>query len=149
SRDLQESEGIACVNATTIYNTQKCHNQSGLRAAIGKALFVIQYRTFRNPDPPAMVEIWNQSFINRGAFRLQNSALLEICVFSKPYFDPAGLMIAEDKGKLVGFAHAGFGPNAPETDIVTDFGIICAIAVLPSHRGQGIGTELLRRCEDY
>jgi ribosomal protein S18 acetylase RimI-like enzyme len=115
----------------------------------GKLHLAIQYRTFRNYDPPALVEVWNQCFTSRGAFPLRNCALLEICVLAKPYFDPAGLIIAEDAGKVIGFAHAGFGPNAAETDICADVGIICVIGVIPSHRRKGIGTELLRRCEAY
>ena len=37
--------------------------------------------------------------------------LLEQLVFSKPYFDPAGLIIALVDNVPVGFVHAGFGAN--------------------------------------
>jgi ribosomal protein S18 acetylase RimI-like enzyme len=110
---------------------------------------VIEFRTFRNTDPPGLVEIWNESLTGRGATRLRAATLLEHCLFAKPYFDPAGLLIAEDGGKLVGFAHAGFGPNAAETDLSFEVGIVCAVAVRPSYRRQKIGTQLLKRAEDY
>jgi GNAT superfamily N-acetyltransferase len=110
---------------------------------------VIQFRTFRNTDPPALVEIWNESFTGRGAARLRAASLLEHCLFAKPYFDPTGYIIADDGGKAVGFAHAGFGPNAAETDLAFDVGIICALAVRPSHRRQKIGTKLLKLGEEY
>jgi ribosomal protein S18 acetylase RimI-like enzyme len=110
---------------------------------------LIHYRSFRNTDPPALVEIWNQSFTGRGAVPLRHSNPLERHVFAKPYFDPKGLIIAEDNGLPVGFGHAGFGPNADEAALAHDVGIVCLIGVRASHRRQGIGSELLRRCEAY
>jgi ribosomal protein S18 acetylase RimI-like enzyme len=110
---------------------------------------VIQLRTFRNTDPPALVDIWNESFTGRGAYSLRSAAILEHCLFAKPYFDPAGLIIAEDDGKAVGFAHAAFGPNAAETDISMEIGIVCTLAVRPSWRRRKIGSQLLQRAEEY
>src|SRR5262249_40513947 len=117
---------------------RRFHHRRLLR---GEAPFVIQFRTFRNTDPPVLVEIWNESLTGRGATRLRAATLLEHCLFAKQYFDPAGLLIAEDEGKPVGFAHAGFGPNAAETALSHEVGIICAIAVRPSHRRQKVGTR--------
>jgi hypothetical protein len=45
---------------------------------------------------------------------LRTPALLERWVFSKPHFDPDGLIVAVDDeadNKIVGYALAGFGPN--------------------------------------
>jgi ribosomal protein S18 acetylase RimI-like enzyme len=110
---------------------------------------VFQYRTFRNTDPPALARVWNQALPARGAVPLPTSSPLEQFVFSKPYFDPAGLVLAEEGDRLVGFAHAGFGPNADESALSTATGVICMVAVIPSHRRRGVGSELLRRGEDY
>jgi ribosomal protein S18 acetylase RimI-like enzyme len=96
-----------------------------------------------------LMELWNECFTNRGAYPLRNSALLEICVFSKPYFDPGGLFIAEEAGHVIGYAHAGFGPNQAENDVSTEVGVICQIAVRSLYRRQKIGTELLHRAEAY
>jgi ribosomal protein S18 acetylase RimI-like enzyme len=74
---------------------------------------------------------------------------MENHVFSKPYFDPAGLIIARDNNEYLGFVHAGFGPNPPGTDLARNDGIICVIGVRPVYRRRGIGSELLRRAEDY
>jgi ribosomal protein S18 acetylase RimI-like enzyme len=109
----------------------------------------LQYRIFRNPDPPGLAEIWNDVCVNRGGYELRNPSLLERWVFSKPYFDPNGLVLAEDNGKLVGFAHAGFGPNEDQTWLAPEVGVICAIMVRPSHRGRGVGATLLRHSEEY
>src|SRR5205823_6046819 len=65
------------------------------------------------------------------------------------YFDPDGLILAEDDDTPLGFSHAGFGPNLDETALDTTNGVVCALAVREGHRRRGIGTELLRRAEEY
>ena len=44
-------------------------------------------------------------------------SLVEAAVFSKPYFDRQGVIVAVDEGRVVGFAHAGFGPTADRSAI--------------------------------
>jgi ribosomal protein S18 acetylase RimI-like enzyme len=118
-------------------------------AVLGRALSVIDYRGFRNNDPPGLVEIWNEVFTGRGAVRLRHSSPLETHAFAKPYFDPAGLIVALEEGKRVGFAHAGFGPTGNLAALSRTAGVTCLIGVRPSHQRHGIGTELLHRCEAY
>ncbi len=110
---------------------------------------VISYRCFRNNDPPGLTAIWNEAFTGRGAVRLRHSSPLETHAFAKPYFDPAGLIVALDEGERVGFAQAGFGPTDTEAALSKAGGVTCLIGVRPTHRRHGIGTELLRRCEAY
>src|SRR5688572_10695523 len=55
---------------------------------------VVQYRSFRNTDPPRIVDVWNECFTGRGAVTLRNSTPLETLVFAKPIFDPAGFFLA-------------------------------------------------------
>jgi ribosomal protein S18 acetylase RimI-like enzyme len=110
---------------------------------------VVEYRSFRNDDPPALVQIWNEAFTGRGAVQLRTTSPLERFAFAKPYFDPAGLIVALDQGARVGFAHAGFGANDAETGLSYTSGVVSLIGVRPSHRRRGIGSELLRRCEVY
>lgn len=106
-------------------------------------------RPFHNDDPPRLAAIWNESFTGRGTYPLRSIVPLERCVFSKPYFEPAGLIVAEDAGEPVGFVHAGFGPNPVGAAIDPTQGVICLIAVRTSCRGRGIGAALLRAAEDY
>jgi ribosomal protein S18 acetylase RimI-like enzyme len=110
---------------------------------------VVLYRKFRNTDPPALAEVWNEALAGRGSVRLRTSSPLERHTFAKPYFDPAGLIVAEDDGICVGFSHAGFGPNAEETALAFADGVTCLVAVRPSHRRRGLGSELLRQSEAY
>ena len=79
---------------------------------------MVHYRTFRNTDPPGLAEVWNESLRGRGAVPLANSSPLEHLIFAKPYFDPAGLILAWDGDTLVGFGHAGFGVKADESELV-------------------------------
>jgi ribosomal protein S18 acetylase RimI-like enzyme len=110
---------------------------------------VVVYRQFRNTDPPALAEVWNEAFTGRGAVRLRTSSPLERHTLAKPYFDPAGLILAEEDGICVGFCHAGFGCNAEEMALSFASGVTCLVGVRPSHRRRGIGSELLRRSEAY
>jgi ribosomal protein S18 acetylase RimI-like enzyme len=110
---------------------------------------VIQYRAFRNGDPPALVDLWNSCFIGRGAAFLRGSTLLDYFTLSKPYFDPSGMTLAVADGRPVGFVHGGFGPGERGTALDTRSGVICSIGVMPDHRRQGIGSELLRLGEEF
>ncbi len=110
---------------------------------------MFHFRTFRNTDPPALAEVWNETFTGRGAVQLRHSSPLERFALCKPYFDPAGLFLAENDGKCVGFAHSSFGPNPEESGLSHVAGITCAVGVRPSYRRRGIGSELLKRCESY
>jgi ribosomal protein S18 acetylase RimI-like enzyme len=107
---------------------------------------VVEYRTFRNTDVPRLVAVWNDSIANRGSPRLANNTLLERYVLAKPIFDPKGLFVAESNGAVVGWAHAAMSLNPFNTQPV---GVNCMMGVRSAHRRQGIGSELLKHCEQY
>ncbi len=109
----------------------------------------IQYRSYRNYDPPALVQIWNEALTGRSAAILQGTTPLDYFVLAKPYFDPKGLILAIDGVTPVGFAHAGFGPDDSGQRLSTEQGVICMVVVRPSHRGRGIASQLLRHAEAY
>ena len=73
----------------------------------------------------------------------------EQLVFSKPYFDCAGLILAFDDGRPVGFAHAGFGPNENDSGISTDLGTTCLMMLEPGCSEAEVSAGLLERSEDY
>src|SRR5213596_3675071 len=96
---------------------------------------VISFRPFRNTDPPALADVWNESHPARSAYPLRTPALLERWVFSKPYFDHDGLIVAyddADNNRIVGYALAGFGPNESLTALDYSHGVVCSVAVRPS-----------------
>src|SRR3954467_8158278 len=104
-------------------------------------------RSFHNDDPPKLAAIWNEAFTGRGTYPLRSLAPLERCAFSKPYFDPAGLIVAEDGGGLVGFTPAGFGPTDDESAVDKTRGVLCLVAVRSTHRRRGVGADLLGAAE--
>ena len=110
---------------------------------------MIHYRTFRNTDPPALVDLWNECFTGRGAAYLRGTILLEYFIFAKPYFDPQGLILAAAGDRAVGFVLAGFGPSADGAAVDRRAGVTCLLGVAPAYRRRGVGTELLRRSEEY
>ena len=109
------------------------------------------FRHFRNTDPPALADVWNESHTARGAYPLRLPSLLERWVFSKPYFDHHGLILATDDtdGRVQGYALAGFAPTADLSALSFAEGVICSVGVRPGDRRKGIGRALVARCEQY
>ncbi len=107
-------------------------------------------RAFRNDDPPGLAALWASQNGIRGIASCVTPQVLDAFVFSKPYFDRHGLIIAEHEGKIVGFAHAGFGPNDTYTDISTELGTTCMVMLAPHFRGdQQLARQLLDASEAY
>lgn len=110
------------------------------------------FRRFRNTDPPALADVWNESHPARGAYPLRTPALLERWVLSKPYFDPDGLIVAYDEtdnNKVLGYILAGFGPNADLSALDPTNGVICSLAVRPTARRHGLARQLVHKAEEY
>lgn len=93
------------------------------------------------------MSLWHAAELGRGAAGGINADVLEIAVFSRPWFDRQGLILACEDGRAVGFAHAGFGPNDRQTALDRELGVICAVVVHPAFRRRGIGRELVQRAE--
>ncbi len=110
---------------------------------------LIEYRSFHNTDPPRLVKLWHACSLGRGAAVGFSSDAFEMHVLSQPYFDPAGLILAFDEDKPVGYVHAGFCANEKETALCKEQGVICVVMVHPEYRHQGIGRELVHRAEQY
>ena len=118
-------------------------------ASLESLTSVIQYRPFLNCDPPALLRVWREQPPDRGLMQPMSNLLLEMFVLSKPYFDRHGLIVAVDDGQVIGFSHAGFGPNPEGSDLATDVGLICILVVRSHSQRQDIMRELLDRSEDY
>lgn len=110
---------------------------------------MIAYRPFLNTDTPQLAEVWRSQAGQRGLAQPMSVALWEQHVLSRPYFDRQGLIVAEEEGRLVGFVHAGFGPDDAERTLDLSLGSTMMLLVRPDRQRQGIGRELLRRAEAY
>ncbi len=75
-------------------------------------------------------------------------AVFERYVLSKPIFDRHGLIVAHDAEKVVGFAHAGFGPSDGQNGLSTQRGVTSLVMLRPEVESEVAG-ELLARSEQY
>lgn len=110
---------------------------------------MIRFRPFRNSDPPAIAEIWHSHPPLRGLAPYVSPALLEQHVFSKPYFDREGFLLAVDDDRLIGFVHAGFGALDDGADLTYAAGVICLLMVMPRDDRQSVARQLLAEGERY
>ncbi|MDA1055518.1 MAG: GNAT family N-acetyltransferase [Planctomycetota bacterium] len=110
---------------------------------------MIHFRPFLNSDPPAIAEIWRSQPPSNALIQPMTPAVLDDMVFSKPFFDRHGLILAVDDDRPVGFVHAGFGPNAELTAIDHARGTTALLLVSPHRDRETIARELLSRSEQY
>jgi ribosomal protein S18 acetylase RimI-like enzyme len=109
---------------------------------------LIEYRAFRNTDPPQLAEVWRSQHASRGLMQPMSVSLLDRYVLSKPTFDRDGLIVAADDEKLLGFAHAGFGPNSQGTNLCHEHGVTSLVLTRPDADPR-VARELLSRAEEY
>jgi len=110
---------------------------------------VTEFRAFHNTDPPQLLRLWHSAGLGRGAAECLSIDAFEVLIFSQPYFDPNGLIVAVENNEVVGFILAGFGPNSEGSALDYSQGVICAVIVHPNVRRRGIGRELVQRAEEY
>lgn len=99
----------------------------------------VTVRPFRGADEAALIRLWNASMTHDPI----NAAVLRTRVLLDPNFTPAGLLVAEDGGELVGFV-LGLMRQVPLflQGLEPERGWITAFGVHPDRRRQGIGRTL-------
>jgi GNAT superfamily N-acetyltransferase len=110
---------------------------------------MIHYRPFLNSDPPAIAEIWRSQPPSNAIIQTMTPGVLDDLVYSRPFFDRQGLILAVQDDKPIGFVHAGFGPNAELTDLDHANGATALLLVSPHRDRETIARELLSRSEQY
>src|SRR5690606_11164045 len=112
-------------------------------------LFVYFFRPFHNADPPRIAHLWASQTPRRGLAQPLNVGILDQYVFAKHYFDPQGFIVATQDDQLVGFVHAGFGPNDNLNGLSTQLGAIYMLMVRPDLWDSSLPQELLAKGEAY
>ena len=74
---------------------------------------------------------------------------LERHVFAKPYFDREGFSVAEENGKIIGFAHAGFSPQESLAELDYKTGIVSQLRLDASVADGSVANKLLTMSADY
>jgi ribosomal protein S18 acetylase RimI-like enzyme len=110
---------------------------------------VYNFRPFRNTDPPWLAEIWRDQPPQRELMQPMTAGLLEQLVFSKPYFDPEGLIVLLSDERPIGFVHAGFGANDQYNGLSTEIGTTYQLMLRADRRNEALADELLKRSEEY
>lgn len=110
---------------------------------------MITYRPFLNTDLPGIINVWKQQRPQRAIAQTMFANQMERCVLAKPFFDPAGLILALDGDTVLGFIHCGFGPTEDKSDLDYQRGIICLLLTVDGNSQREICNELIIRGESY
>ena len=114
---------------------------------------MIHYRHFINTDPPLIVNVWNQQPRLAGQIAKLTTLMCEGHLFSKPYFDPAGLILAfrkiDQRVEAIGFVHAGFSRNSTGCDVDRSQGVVSALKVLDVPEASEVAAGLLQKACEY
>lgn len=110
---------------------------------------MINYRTFLNTDLPGIVNVWKQQRPQRAIAQTMFLTQMETCVLSKPFFDPAGLIVATNGESLLGYVHCGFAPNKDRSDLDHERGIICLLLTVDGPQQEEVCNQLIDRAEQY
>jgi ribosomal protein S18 acetylase RimI-like enzyme len=115
---------------------------------------VTRFRPFRNSDPPALLKLWNRTVPESGVARPLRVHELDTHAWGTVNFDAAGLIVAEKDGRIVGYVHAGFGPDlpvasTPPLQLCHDLGSICLFVVEPDLDDAELVSGLILAAERY
>ena len=113
-----------------------------------------RFRPFRNSDPPSLVKLWNRTVPESGTARPLRVHELDAHAFGKVNFEAAGLIVAEKEGRIVGYVHAGFGPDVPVActqpfQLCHDLGSICLLTIEPELDDTELASGLILAAERY
>lgn len=114
---------------------------------------MIRFRPFKNDDVPAIAKLWSTALPDVGVSRPLNAHEFDSLVMCKPFFEGAGVIVAERACEVVGFAHAGFGPEAEAPDhhhrLDYQLGTIGMLVAEPGPDDRKISDGLIAAAERY
>ena len=94
-----------------------------------------------------VVNLWNDSVVPYSIFSPFTISSFRNLFLNNPHYHEAGMLVAVDDGKVIGFGNATYN-NAGKEPFETP-GYITCIAVDKNYWRQGIGTKILLSLEDF
>lgn len=110
---------------------------------------MVSYRPFLNGDVPAVVDIWRNHGPDPALAANISIDLFDKLVLSKPYFDREGLIMALKGQEVIGFVHAGFGPDPDELRIDVCRGVVSLLLLHADCEDLQVADGLLKQAEQY
>jgi ribosomal protein S18 acetylase RimI-like enzyme len=111
-----------------------------------------RFRPYRNSDSPALAALWNRGAPPSAVARPLTVHEFDFQVVGGPCFEAAGLIVAEQEGRLIGFAHAGFGPETIRSRplyLSYALGTVGMLVVEPAVDDLALEDSLLAAAERY
>lgn len=135
--DLPAARALAAAKGLVVARTLLVLRSTlGEEAPHERVLDGITLRTFRPEDTDAVVAVNGRAFAHHPEQGAMDRADFERRA-AEPWFDPAGLFVAEDEqGEVVGFHW---------TKVEGDIGEVYVVGVDPTAHGHGLGTALTAR----
>jgi ribosomal protein S18 acetylase RimI-like enzyme len=101
-----------------------------------------------------LVKLWNQAAPESGAVRPLRVHELDTHALGTVNFEAGGLIVAESDGRIVGFVHAGFGPEIPVEstrpfDLCHELGTVAMLVIEPQLEDPGVVSGLIDAAERY
>ena len=121
---------------------------------LGAERAIPTFRAFRNSDPPALADLWNRATPEQGVVRPLTAHEFDALAIGRLGFDRRGLIVAQDEGsgRLLGFAHAGFGPvqpRGPSHGLDTSMGTLAMLLTEPDHDDPDLEMGLIVAAERH
>src|SRR5690606_25055997 len=108
---------------------------------------IMQIKQFETKHVEQVVAMWNESVAKETIYKGFTKETFQKKFLGNPFFDFKGTFVAEENGKVIGFANAiikNDGKPSSETP-----GYVTCVAVDKKYQRRGIGSELLRALEVY
>lgn len=114
---------------------------------------MLTIRSFRNEDPPRLLELWRKTKLCQDGFPPLLSPShnqFQAQILGLPMLDSRSIMVAFDDNTPVGYVHTTLAPTDNGHFFDTTVGHICFLCVDPQyHDARGAAAALIRAGEDY
>jgi len=128
-------------------------NRSALGRLVIRFHLMLTIRSFRNEDPPRLLELWRRVQQHRGDLAPSISLSLnqlQSQVLGLPMLDNRSIMLAFEEDTLLGYVHTTLAPTDDGYALDRSTGQICFLCIDPQyHDVPGAAAALIRASEEY